>query len=214
VTLGLGLTWALMGPFIVATVLISLSPGPAFALIIRHSAVHGWKSSMPVLAGAEVGIVVWALLAAVGVAGLVATSATAFTVMKVLGALVLLWLGIQAWRSSFRITGDIVPGATPTPTGWAGFGTGLVTNLANPKAMVFCLAFFPQFIPAGAPIIPVTLVLASVCVVVDTVWFTFIAMMAARARVFFGRAPVRKVLDRTAGTVFIGLAARMATLAR
>jgi threonine/homoserine/homoserine lactone efflux protein len=169
---------------------------------------------MPVLAGAEVGIMAWSLLAAVGVAGLVAASPAAFTAMKVIGALVLLWLGVQAWRSSFRITGDTPPGTLPTPTGWAGFGTGLVTNLANPKAMVFCLAFFPQFIPPHAPVIPVTLVLASIMITVDGVWFTGIAITAARARGFFAKARVRKALDRAAGSVFVGLAARMATLAR
>ena len=208
------LTWSQLVPFVLAVVLISLSPGPAFALIIRTSALHGWKAAMPPLAGAEVGIMIWALLASFGVAGLVAASATAFTVMKIVGAVVLLALGIQAWRASFRIKDGPAAVVVDKPGAWAGFGTGLATNLANPKAMVFCLAFFPQFIPPDAPIVPVTIVLALIMVAIDTIWFTAIALTASKARGFFARSRVRRALDRVAGTVFIGLAARMATLAR
>lgn len=212
------LTMSQLGPFLIATVLISLSPGPAFALIIRHAALHGWRSAMPVLAGVEVGILIWALLASLGVAGLVSASPTAFTVMKVVGAVVLLGLGLQAWRSSFRISDEPLTAApVDTPSGWRGFGTGTATNLANPKAMVFCLAFFPQFIPvglSGPATIGATLVLVTIMIAIDTVWFLGLALTAARARGFFARSRVRRLLDRTAGTVFIGLAARMATLAR
>jgi threonine/homoserine/homoserine lactone efflux protein len=209
------LTWSQWTAFLLAVVLISLSPGPAFALIIRTSALHGWRRAMAPLAGAEVGIAIWATLAALGVAGVVAASATAFTVLKVVGAGVLVLLGVQAWRNSFRVPdGPAAATAGDPPSGWAGFGTGLATNLANPKAMVFCLAFFPQFIPPTAPAVPTTMALLAVMIAIDTVWFTILALTASRARGFFGRARIRRGLDRVAGTVFIGLAARMATLVR
>ena len=209
------LTWSQWAAFLLAVVLISLSPGPAFALIIRTSALHGWRRAMAPLAGAEVGIAVWASLAALGVAGVVAASPTAFTVLKILGAVVLVLLGVLAWRSSFRIPdGPPSVAAGDPPSAWAGFGTGLATNLANPKAMVFCLAFFPQFIPPTAPPVLTTLVLVASMIAIDTVWFTTLALTASRARGFFGRARVRRALDRVAGTVFVGLAARMVTLVR
>ncbi len=201
-------------PFLLATVLITLSPGPAFALIIRHSAVHGARESVPVLVGIELGILAWVLLAGLGVAALVAASPAAFTVLKIVGAVVLFGLGVQAWRGSFRVVDGPAPTAEAPPGRWSGFGTGLLTNLANPKAMVFCLAFFPQFIPVGAPVFATTLILAAIMIAIDSVWFFGLAVMAARARGYFARPPVRKGLDRVAGTVFIGLAARMATLAR
>ena len=65
------LSWGEIGPYLVAAVLICISPGPAFALILRTSAVSGWRAAMPVLAGAEIGVVLWAFLAALGVAALI-----------------------------------------------------------------------------------------------------------------------------------------------
>ncbi len=209
------LSTAEMAAFLVATVLITLSPGPAFALIIRHSAIHGVRSSVPVLAGVETGVLAWVTMAGIGVAGLVATSPAAFTVLKVAGAIVLAGLGVQAWRASFKV-GAVVGGieAADTPGAWRGFGTGLLTNLANPKAMVFCLAFFPQFIPIGAPVFSTTMYLAGIMIVIDAVWFFGLALVANKAKAFFAGIKVRKGLDRVAGTVFVGLAARMMTLAR
>ena len=121
---------------------------------------------------------------------------------------------MQAWRNSFRIPdGPPRSPAGDPPSAWAGFGTGLATNLANPKAMVFCLAFFPQFIPPTAPPVPTTW-----CSGVDDrdrhALVHHLALTASRARGFFGRARVRRALDRVAGTVFVGLAARMVTLVR
>ena len=91
---------ALMPAFVVAVVLISASPGPAMALIVRRSAVHGWQAAVPSVLGVELGLYIWALAAAAGFAALVAVSQTAFLVLKVVGAGVLVWLGVRAWRSA------------------------------------------------------------------------------------------------------------------
>ncbi|AZI58347.1 LysE family translocator [Nakamurella antarctica] len=209
------LTGAQLAPFLLATSLITLSPGPATALIVRHSAIHGFRSSVAVLAGIELGVFCWVSLAGIGVAGLVAASPGAFTVLKIVGAIVLLWMGIQAWRASFAmVSGPVDSELVGTQRAWRGFGVGLLTNLANPKAMVFCLAFFPQFIPAGAPVLSTTMFLAAIMIVIDTAWFVCLALAAHRAKGFFARAKVRRALDRVAGTVFVGLAARMVTLVR
>lgn len=208
------LPWDTLWPFIIASCLITISPGPAMALIIRHSAVHGVRSALIVLAGVEVGVLAWVLFAAVGVAGVVAASPAAFLALKIAGAVVLLWLGISAWRASFKYHPDAVDIAVDAPGNWKAFGTGVLTNLANPKAMVFCLAFLPQFIPAGAPVLTTSAQLAVILVLTDTIFFFGIAVLAQRAKAFFARRRVRKSLDRVTGSVFIGLAARMATLAR
>lgn len=207
------MSWSVIAPFLVATVVLSLTPGPATALIIRQSARHGTVRTVPIIAGVELGVYAWAMLAALGVAGVVAASPTAFVVLKVVGAIVLLGLGIQAWRASFTVPDDD-GGTLPAPSGARGFGLGLLTNLANPKLMVFCLAFFPQFIPAGSNVVASTAFLAAITVAIDISYFLVLAALASRARRFFARRRVRKVLDRTSGTVFIALAARMATLAR
>jgi len=205
--------WDVIAPFLLATLVLSLTPGPATALVIRQSALHGIARTVPVILGAGLGVYAWAMLAALGVAGVVAASPAAFTVLKVLGAVVLLVLGIQAWRHSFRHDDEIV-GSAKVPGGWRGFGTGALTNLANPKVMVFCLAFFPQFIPVGADPISTTAQLAAISVLIDALYCLSLALAAHSARRFFARRKVRAVLDRLSGSVFIGLAARMATLTR
>jgi len=208
------LPWNVLWPFIIASCLITISPGPAMALIIRHSAVHGVRSALIVLAGVEVGVLAWVLFAGIGVAGLVAASPTAFTVLKVAGAIVLVWLGFGAWKSSFRYQVPVEGVPVELPSSTKAFGTGAVTNLANPKAMVFCLAFLPQFIPVDAPVLATSAQLAVILVISDVIFFVSIAVVAHRAKAFFAKRRVRKTLDRVTGTVFFGLAARMATLAR
>jgi threonine/homoserine/homoserine lactone efflux protein len=134
--------------FVLAVLLISASPGPAMALILRRAAVHGTRAAVPTVLGLELGLYVWALAAGAGLAALVAASDVAYTVLRVVGALVLLYLGVQAWRAA--LTGghpEERPGA-PSARSWRrSFGEGVVVQLANPKAAVFMFAFYPQFVP-------------------------------------------------------------------
>src|SRR3989337_1884564 len=92
----------LLPAFVLAVVLISASPGPAMALIFQRAAAGGWRGAVPTVLGLEFGLYLWALAAAAGFAALVAVSTTAFVVLKVVGAAVLIYLGIRAWRSAWR----------------------------------------------------------------------------------------------------------------
>jgi len=198
-------------PFLLATVLLSLVPGPATALVIRSGATVGLLRTLPVITGMEIGVYGWSLLAGAGIAGVVAASPAAFTTLKVAGTLVLVYLGIQAWRSAGRAQ-DQIDGAAPGR--WGGFATGAITNIANPKLMVFCLAFFPQFLPPDVDPFTATAILGAITVAVDVVYYTLLAALAAWARAVLTRPRVRVAMDRTAGTVFLALAARTATLTR
>ena len=197
--------------FLLATVLLSLVPGPATALVIRSGATLGLLRTLPVITGMEIGVYGWSLLAGAGIAGVVAASPAAFTTLKIAGTLVLVYLGIQAWRSAGRAQYQIDGSA---PRRWGGFATGAITNIANPKLMVFCLAFFPQFLPEGVDPFTATAVLGAITVAVDVVYYTLLAALAAWARAVLTRPRVRVAMDRTAGTVFLALAARTATLTR
>jgi threonine/homoserine/homoserine lactone efflux protein len=114
--------------FLLAVVLISASPGPAMALILRRAALHGFRAAVPTVLGLELGLYVWAVLAGAGLAALVAASQTAYLVLRVVGAAVLIYLGAQAWRAALRDrrTGtveDDVPDP-PRKARWA-FGEGV-----------------------------------------------------------------------------------------
>ena len=206
---------ALLPAFVVAVLLISVSPGPAMALIFQRVAVVGWRGAVPTVLGLEFGIYLWALAAAAGFAALVAVSTTAFVVLKVVGAAVLLYLGLRAWRSAWRGGGH--DDAVDEPDGrgwWKRFAEGTVVQLANPKAAIFMVAFYPQFVPADRPIFATTAGLALVQVTIETAFYLTLAYGVGRAGAFFRRSRVRRRLDAIAGTVLVALGVRVALSSR
>ncbi|SFT35677.1 Threonine/homoserine/homoserine lactone efflux protein [Geodermatophilus amargosae] len=204
--------------FLLAVVLIAASPGPAMALILRRAALGGFRAAVPTVLGLELGLYAWALLAAAGFAGLVAASEVAFLVLRVVGAAVLCWLGVQALRAAWCERSAGRSGTTALPSsrrgGWAGFGEGVIVQLANPKAAVFVIAFYPQFVPADRPLFATTAVFALVQVALETVLYLLLAAGVARAGTWFRRPRVRAWLEGVSGTVLVGLGLRVAVTSR
>jgi threonine/homoserine/homoserine lactone efflux protein len=203
--------------FLLAVVLISASPGPAMALILRRAALHGFRAAVPTVLGLELGLYVWALLAGAGLAALVAASQTAYLVLRVVGAAVLIYLGAQAWRAALRDrrTGtveDDVPDP-PRKARWA-FGEGVLVMLAYPLAAVFMFAFYPQFVPEGRPLLATTAVLAVAQVALEIVIYLSLAAAVGRARTWFARPKIRQRLNAVSGSVLIGLGLRVAATNR
>ena len=112
---------------------------------------------MPTVLGLETGLYIWTLLAAAGFAALVAASEVAYLVLRIIGAAVLIVLGVRAWRAAWRQPHTPDGSETErvqTPrqhSGWATFGEGALVQLANPKAAVFMIVFYPQFVPVDPP---------------------------------------------------------------
>lgn len=210
--------------FVVAVMLIALSPGPAMALILRRAAVHGMRTAVPLVLGLEVGLYLWALAAAAGFAALVAASQAAYWTLRIGGALVLLHLGVKALRAAWALRGRDADEATvdrveaghvdagqveAEPARWRSFLEGLVVQLANPKAAVFMLAFYPQFVPADRPLFATTAALALVQVVIETVLYLVLAAFVARAGALLRRRAVRRRVEAVSGTVLVGLGVRV-----
>ena len=228
---------AVLPGFLLAVLLISASPGPAIAVILRRSATLGGRAALPLVAGIEAGLFTWAVLAAVGLSALLAVSEVAYTALKVVGAGFLIVLGVLALREAVRERGrakaedqgsperpdpadaaPVVPrGVLPAVNGRPApgprrlFAEGMATNLANPKAAIFMIAFFPQFIPAGYPVLPTTLALATLQVTVEFTLYALLALGVGRARRVFTRPRVRVALEAASGTVLIALGLRVAT---
>lgn len=206
---------ALLPAFVVAVLLISASPGPAMALIFQRAAAGGWRGAVPTVLGLEFGLYLWALAAAAGFAALVAVSTTAFVVLKVVGAAVLLYLGLRAWLSAWRGGGHDRTVDEPGGRGWwKRFAEGTAVQLANPKAAIFMVAFYPQFVPADRPLFATTAGLALVQVVIETAFYLTLAYGVGRAGAFFRRSRVRRRLDAVAGTVLVALGVRVALSSR
>jgi len=207
--------------FIIAVILISASPGPAMALILRRAALRGFSGAVPTVLGLEAGLYLWALFAAAGLAALVAASEIAFLVLRVIGAGFLLYLGLKAWRSALR---SRKTGAAPeleielpasATRGWLKpFGEGAVVMLANPKAAAFMIAFYPQFIPSGRPLFATTALLALLQVVIEIVLYLSLAAAVGRAGAWFRRPVIRRRMEAATGTVLIALGIRVAAESR
>lgn len=206
--------------FLAAVLLISASPGPAMALIVRRAALRGLRGAVPTVLGLEAGLYLWALFAGAGFAALVAASEVAYVVLRVVGAVVLLVLGVKAWRAAWAARkGGAAAGEQPPPAlpgrSWAGsFVEGVVVQLANPKAAVFMLAFYPQFVPAHGPIFATTALLALLQITLETVLYLSLAAGVARAGEWFRRPRIRARFEATSGAVLVGLGVRVAVESR
>ncbi len=204
--------------FVVAVLLISASPGPAMALILRRTALHGMRTAVPLVLGLELGLYLWALAAAAGFAALVAASEAAYWALKAVGACVLLYLGVRAWLTAWRSRGAEAADAAPLDDRGPGpvkaFLEGLVVQLANPKAAVFMIAFYPQFVPSSEPLFRTTAVLALLQVCLELCFYLTLAAFVARAGAWFRRSTVRRRLEAVSGTVLVGLGLRVAVSSR
>jgi threonine/homoserine/homoserine lactone efflux protein len=185
-------------------VLVSLTPGPATALVVRSAAVHGRREALLVTFGNSTGIFMWALASVLGISALVAASETAFWALKIVGAAVLIYLGIQALRGTR--TNEAAPGRTARTA----YGNGLMTSFANPKLAVFFIALFPQFVPDGASVLPTTLAMAVLLIAVDIVYFSLLAFVVARAHHAVVSSKLARRIERLTGAVMIGLGVRVA----
>jgi threonine/homoserine/homoserine lactone efflux protein len=187
--------------------LLTVTPGAATALVVRSAATGGQRRALATTAGNSIGVLAWGCFAAMGIAAVVATSAEAFTAVKLAGAVVLVVLGLQSLRGH-RADPARPPG--PEPARGAPLRDGLVTSLANPKLAVFFVALFPQFVPAGAPVLPSALLMAAMVVSFDLVWYSALAYLVARARRAFVEGPWLARAQRFTGAVLVGLGVRLA----
>jgi threonine/homoserine/homoserine lactone efflux protein len=167
------------------------------------------------------GLLVHVTAATVGLSALVASSATAFTVVKIVGAAYLVLLGLQSlWFSRKKSRGHYGRGVLG-PASVASRASlssalrqGLLTNVLNPKVAVFFVAFLPQFVPAGAPTLQSTAVLGAAFVLMTSAYLLLLVAATVRAATLLARPAVRRGLDRAAGVVFIGFGIRLATANR
>ena len=184
--------------------LITVTPGPGTAMVLRSALRAGWRPALLTIAGNSIGVVAWALLSVLGVSALVAASELAFVTLKLVGAAVLIWLGLQSLRGSPRRE------AVDEPASGRAFRDGLVTSLANPKLAVFFVALFPQFVEPGGSVLATTLLMAALIVSFDFAWYTSLAVLVSRAKTGLMSSRIGRRVEQTTGAVLIALGARVA----
>ena len=141
---------ATLAAFTLACLVLVLTPGPDMTLFVGRSLSQGRAAGMASMAGAAAGNVIHTMLAAFGLSALIAASAEAFFVVKIVGALYLLWLAFQSLRHGSALSVSPERGSTQKPLSRV-FAAGLLVNLLNPKIILFFLTFLPQFVTAGDP---------------------------------------------------------------
>lgn len=201
--------------FIGVAALVIVVPGPDTAVVTKNILMYGRRTALGTSLGVSAGLAVWTLAAALGVASLVRASEVAFTTLKLVGALYLIWLGLQALRAAGRgYDGDSDATAASArkelgPRG--GFRQGFLSDLANPKIGVFFTSLLPQFVDPGQPVLLPFLALGAVFVLMTVVWLSAYCLVAARAADTLLRPRVRAVMDRITGVVLIAIGLRLAT---
>ncbi len=199
--------------FIGVAAIVIVVPGPDTAVVTKNVLVHGRRAALGTSFGVSAGLSVWTVAAAIGVASLVRASAVAFTILTLVGALYLIWLGSQAWLAArHAATEDPSSGVRLRPGMGAlgGFRQGLLSDLANPKIGVFFTSLLPQFVEPGRPVLLPFLLLGAVFVLMTLLWLVAYCLIAARAASTLRRPRVRAFMDRMTGLVLIAIGLRLA----
>lgn len=197
--------------FFSAALLLNLAPGPDFAFILGQTLRGGKGAGFVAMFGIWTGALVHVLMAALGLSAILMTSATAFSIVKWLGAAYLLWLGLSALRSN---------GASFLPEGPSGplirratiFRQGMLTNILNPKVALFFLAFLPQFVVEGAGPISAQLFLHGILIIVIAAFIEPpLILMGDRLGTALRRSETLGTwMERSLGAIFIALGLRLA----
>ena len=194
----------LLSAFLVASLILAITPGPAVIYIVTRSVAQGRRHGLASVAGVALGNLGNAIGASFGLAALFAVSSLAFTVVKYAGALYLVYLGVQALRAA-PVQGK-PQYAPPAPLSRV-FGDGFVVALLNPKTAIFFAAFLPQFMSTDTASLGQSIALGSIFVAIAAVTDSIYAIAAGTIGPAIGRAPrVRAVGRYLSGSAFIGLA--------
>lgn len=198
--------------FLVALAVVYLLPGPDMILLLQTGARQGKAMALATAAGLGLARVCHVALAAMGLATLFKVAPWTFEVVRLAGAAYLLWIGVQCLRSNLLPRLD-APENAPTVRAWReAFQRGLLTNLLNPKALLFCSVLLPQFVePHGAPVTMQFALLGLILVTVGLAFDSCYGLAGARIGQWLARSSsAQRVQQWLFGSVLIGFAMRLA----
>lgn len=186
-----------------AAVALALLPGPVVTLVVANSLSHGTRHGLATVAGAGTGNALLITAAVVGLIAFFALLSELFAIVRWVGAAYLIWLGIKAWRAHGSKALESVATPAPRPVRSV-FLQGFLVGSTNPKAMIFYIAFLPQFVdPRFAPG-PQLFAMAITLILIFAVFDSGYAVMAGKARAWFTSPKQRRLQGRIAGTFLIG----------
>ncbi|MYX08648.1 LysE family transporter [Streptomyces sp. SID8375] len=182
-------------------------PGADFAVVVRN-ALDSRRAGVATAVGVAGGLLVHTALAVAGLAAVLVAVPALFGAVQLLGGVYLLYLGVGALIAAVRRTGahaDSATGPAALLDTARSLRQGFLTNALNPKAPVLFLSLLPQFVPAGEPALPRTLLLATMVVAMALVWFPAVALLVDRLGNWLRRPRVTRALEATTGALLTAL---------
>ena len=203
--------------FLIASCLLTITPGPDTALVLRTAALSGGRRAVAASLGICLGLLTWGFSASVGLGVLQNASRLAYSVLRFAGSGYLIFLGWKMFTRSglsfaqnaaaldFALAGKSA--RVVDPRDW--FVRGFLSFLLNPKVGVFYVTFLPLFIPTGVNVVAFSMLLASIHVIEGVLWLGLLITAVRRVSVWFQQARVAKILDCVTGIVFVGFGLRL-----
>jgi threonine/homoserine/homoserine lactone efflux protein len=200
--------------FVAVATIIVIVPGADMALVARNTLAGGRPAGLRTATGTLLGLGVHAGAALIGLSAVIAASATAFSVVRLVGATYLLWLGLHTLWAARHRTGTFtldephkrsLPRAVNAP-----LVQGILTNVLNPKLALFFVSFLPQFVDTSKPPTPQIALLTGTFIAMGAIWLGTYVVAVDRLSGVLTRPAVRRWLDRVIGTTLVGLGIRLA----
>lgn len=188
--------------FTLATCALLAMPGPTILLVVSYALGHGRASAWATVPGVTLGDFTAMTISLLGAGAVLAASATLFTLLKLLGAAYLIWLGIQLWRADATL--DAMSGAPSGADGRRMFWNAYLVTALNPKSIVFFIAFVPQFVDPAAPMLAQFAVLEATFLTLAAINVALWAVLAGQMRARFQKPSTLRIVNRVGGSFLIG----------
>jgi threonine/homoserine/homoserine lactone efflux protein len=196
-------------PFLLASVMVILIPGPDTLVVLRNALLAGKRTAARTALGVLTGLSVWVTAAALGLTAVLRASHDGYLALRIAGAIYLTYFGLQALRS--RALGQPLEVSAPKRSlVGRGYRAGLMTDLLNPKVGVFFITFMPAFVPHGIPVAASTFGMGAVFVLLTGVYFAVMLAFVQRLLGWMRNERYRRRLNRATGLGLIGFGARLA----
>jgi homoserine/homoserine lactone efflux protein len=198
--------------FFFAACVIAVSPGSGAVLSMAHGLSYGVKKATGTILGLQAGLLLVLFIAGAGVGSILLASEVAFSTVKIIGALYLIYLGLSQWRAKVDLPTDAAVQVAPqavAPGFRKRFLLGFLTNATNPKGIIFMVAVLPQFIAHNAALLPQLLILAATMCTIDLVVMHGYAFAASSMQRFFRDARAVKKQNRFFGGVLMAVGATL-----
>lgn len=199
--------------FLSITIVATASPGPASFLAIQNGIRYGFGRSLFGMVGNMAAIFTMSGISIAGLGTIIMASAELFTLIKIAGAIYLVYLGIKAWRSNSQCT-DNSAKVKINASSWRLFREAYFVGITNPKAIAFYMALFPQFIDLDKAVFPQFLLLVATFILCSFAFHCLYSALASRFKDLLSKEKARAWLNKISGGIFIGFGTVLATTSR